>query len=64
MAFSATIDINGTPTAVTVVDVNVNGSSIYVTYILTSTQEVFVLHVPRHLPGNPTKIADGGVNIP
>ncbi len=59
MAIKSIIEINGIPQSVTVVDVDITGSSIYLTYISDLTQEVFVIQETKDRPYNiPTKIGD------
>lgn len=63
MKVTATLDIEGTPTAVTIVDISLEITKIIITYIAPSG-ELFVVEKTRNLPGKvPTKIGDNAVSI-
>jgi hypothetical protein len=58
MNVTATIDINGTPTVVTVVDVTTNGSEIAVTYVTGSVLYTIIKKRPSFGP-----TSSGPVNL-
>lgn len=44
--------------AVTIVEINIEATKVFITYILDSTQQLFVVEKHRNLPGSaPTLIA-------